>query len=269
MSPSLLNLIADRFGERRAVERVEPRWTFADVVLPASTRRGPSTGLGRGAKPAPDYSGAGAWGSGMPPASVWPSIRGTAGNGKDHLRRGHRPRAGHGAAGRRYAELESMWMGETPKNVAARFRMARRSNVPSVLSMRPTPLPPAAPPGSSIPHQREANTVVNVLLRELEAFNGVVIFATNLAANFDPAFERRIRTHVRFECPASRSGADLARPDPPDEDPAGTGRRFPTRWPGALSGQWRRHQECRDQGRGIGQHRVGERRIKDDPSAAL
>jgi SpoVK/Ycf46/Vps4 family AAA+-type ATPase len=40
-----------------------------------------------------------------------------------------------------------------------------------------------------------------VLLREVEAFNGVVIFATNLAANFDPAFERRIRTHVRFLMP--------------------------------------------------------------------
>jgi SpoVK/Ycf46/Vps4 family AAA+-type ATPase len=38
-------------------------------------------------------------------------------------------------------------------------------------------------------------------LRELEGFNGVVIFATNLAANFDPAFERRIRTHVLFEMP--------------------------------------------------------------------
>jgi SpoVK/Ycf46/Vps4 family AAA+-type ATPase len=48
---------------------------------------------------------------------------------------------------------------------------------------------------------RESNTIVNVLLRELEAFNGVVIFATNLAANFDPAFERRIRTHVLFEMP--------------------------------------------------------------------
>jgi ATP-dependent Zn protease len=52
-----------------------------------------------------------------------------------------------------------------------------------------------------MPHMREANITVNVLLRELEDFNGVVIFATNLAANFDPAFERRIRTHVRFEMP--------------------------------------------------------------------
>ena len=48
---------------------------------------------------------------------------------------------------------------------------------------------------------RETNTVINVLLQELERFNGVVIFATNLAANFDPAFERRIRTHVLFEMP--------------------------------------------------------------------
>jgi ATP-dependent Zn protease len=48
---------------------------------------------------------------------------------------------------------------------------------------------------------REANTVVNVMLQELESFNGVVILATNLAANFDPAFERRIRTHVLFEMP--------------------------------------------------------------------
>ena len=44
--------------------------------------------------------------------------------------------------------------------------------------------------------------MVNVLLQELESFRGVVIFATNLAANFDPAFERRIRTHVLFEMPA-------------------------------------------------------------------
>ena len=30
-----------------------------------------------------------------------------------------------------------------------------------------------------------------------------MIFATNLAANFDPAFERRIRSHVRFDMPGA------------------------------------------------------------------
>jgi hypothetical protein len=40
-----------------------------------------------------------------------------------------------------------------------------------------------------------------VLLHELETFPGVVIFATNLAANIDPAFERRSRTHILFDMP--------------------------------------------------------------------
>ncbi|MEP6508445.1 MAG: ATP-binding protein, partial [Gemmatimonadales bacterium] len=100
----------------------------------------------------------------------------------------------------RYAEMESMWAGETPKNVAAVFRLAAEQDAvlffdeaDSIASRRST--------GSTQGYQRESNTVVNVLLKELESFNGVVIFATNLAVNFDPAFERRIRTHVRFEMP--------------------------------------------------------------------
>ena len=63
--------------------------------------------------------------------------------------------------------------------------------------------------GAGLPHERESNLTVNVLLRELEAFNGIVIFATNLAANFDPAFERRIRAHVLFEIPGPKERARI------------------------------------------------------------
>ncbi|MCA1584905.1 MAG: ATP-binding protein, partial [Acidobacteria bacterium] len=100
----------------------------------------------------------------------------------------------------RYAEVESMWMGETPKNVMALFRLAREEGAvlffdeaDAIASRR------SISPDHGF--QREANTVITVLLHELEVFGGVVIFATNLAANFDPAFERRIRTHVLFEMP--------------------------------------------------------------------
>jgi SpoVK/Ycf46/Vps4 family AAA+-type ATPase len=100
----------------------------------------------------------------------------------------------------RYAELESPWMGETPKNLAAIFRAAREERAvlffdeaDAIASRRSTSV--------DLGFQRESNTVVSVLLQELEQYNGVVIFATNLAANFDPAFERRIRTHVLFEMP--------------------------------------------------------------------
>jgi len=100
----------------------------------------------------------------------------------------------------RYGELESMWMGETPKNIAAIFSKARDEQAvlffdeaDAIATRRSTSV------DSGI--QRESNTTVSVLLQELESYNGVVIFATNLAANFDPAFERRIRTHVLFEMP--------------------------------------------------------------------
>jgi len=100
----------------------------------------------------------------------------------------------------RYGELESMWMGETPKNIAAIFSKARDEQAvlffdeaDAIATRRSTSV------DSGI--QRESNTTVSVLLQGLESYNGVVIFATNLAANFDPAFERRIRTHVLFEMP--------------------------------------------------------------------
>src|SRR6202007_3085364 len=48
-------------------------------------------------------------------------------------------------------------------------------------------------------------------MQELEWFDGVVIFATNLAANFDPAFERRIRTHVLFEMPGEAERTQIWR----------------------------------------------------------
>jgi ATP-dependent 26S proteasome regulatory subunit len=109
-----------------------------------------------------------------------------------------------------YAEAESMWAGETPKNIAAVFRAASDEGAvlffdeaDAIAARRST--------GTNLPHEREMNITVNVLLRELEAFNGVAIFATNVAANFDPAFERRIRTHVLFEMPEEAQRAEIWR----------------------------------------------------------
>src|SRR5688572_27890375 len=101
-----------------------------------------------------------------------------------------------------------MWVGETPKNIAATFRAATEQNAvllfdeADAIAMRRSS-------GSALSYDREMNLTVNVLLRELEAFNGIVIFATNLAANFDPAFERRIRTHVLFEMPGVEERAQI------------------------------------------------------------
>src|SRR5256884_3347945 len=99
-----------------------------------------------------------------------------------------------------YAEAESMWFGQTPKNIVAIFRAAVEQNA-VLLFDEADAIATRRSTGAILPHDRESNLTINVLFRELEAFNGIVIFATNLATNFDPAFERRIRTHILFEMP--------------------------------------------------------------------
>ena len=187
-------------GTTRAVESIVPRRTFKDVILPPLTRRALDQALAQVTSHDLIFK---RWGLGdrhPTGLALAFSFAGPSGTGKTICAEAIAHTLGKRLLVVRYAELESMWMGETPKNVASVFRVARQENAvllfdeaDAVASRRST----------AVDHgfQRETNTVVNVLLQELESFNGVVIFATNLAANFDPAFERRIRTHVLFELP--------------------------------------------------------------------
>ncbi len=50
-------------------------------------------------------------------------------------------------------------------------------------------------------HDRYANIEVGFLLQRMESFDGVMILATNLRANLDPAFLRRIRFVIDFPMP--------------------------------------------------------------------
>ena len=182
------------------MESIVPRRTFQDVVLPASTRRALDQALAHVTSHDLIFN---RWGLGQrhpTGLALAFNFAGPSGTGKTICAEAIANTLGRRLLVVRYAELESMWMGETPKNVAAVFRIARQENAvlffdeaDAIATRRST----------SVDHgfQRETNTVVNVLLQELESFDGVVIFATNLAANFDPAFERRIRTHVLFEMP--------------------------------------------------------------------
>ena len=185
---------------RRTVESIIPRRTFADVVLPPATRRALDQALVQVTSFDLIYR---QWGLGeRHPGGMALAFNfaGPSGTGKTICAEAVAHALGRRLMIVRYAEVESMWMGETPKNVAAVFRLAREQD--AVLFFDEADAI-AARRSTSVDHsfQRESNTVVSVLLQELERFNGVVIFATNMAVNFDPAFERRIRTHVLFEMP--------------------------------------------------------------------
>jgi SpoVK/Ycf46/Vps4 family AAA+-type ATPase len=185
---------------RELVEAIEPRRSFDDVVLPETTLRALNHALALVRKHDLIFH---QWGlaerhsTGLGLAF---HFAGPPGTGKTICAEALAYALDKRLLVVRYAELESRWVGQTSKHVAAVFRSAARQDAvlffdeaDAIAGRRFTSMIAA--------YEREANAIVNVLLHELESFPGVVIFATNLAANIDPAFERRIRTHILFEMP--------------------------------------------------------------------
>jgi AAA+ superfamily predicted ATPase len=194
--------------KRELVEAISPRRSFDDVILPESTRTALHYALNQIRKRELIF---GRWGLGERHATglgLAFNFAGPPGTGKTICAEAIAFALGKKLLLVRYSEMESLWAGETGKNVAAVFHSAREQD--AVLFFDEAD----AIAGKRFAnvtqgYQREANTVVNVLLKELEEFDGVVIFATNLAANFDPAFERRVRTHILFEMPGPKERAAI------------------------------------------------------------
>lgn len=99
-----------------------------------------------------------------------------------------------------YAEIESKYVGETGKNIVAAFKAAKEQDAllffdeaDSILGQRMTSVTQAA--------DQAVNVARAVMLKQLDAFNGIVAFATNLARNFDGAFVRRIPVHIEIPLP--------------------------------------------------------------------
>ena len=197
-------------GTRALVDVVLPRRTFHDVILPPATRRAIDQAMAHVTRHDLIFN---QWGLGeRHPGGLALAFNfaGPSGTGKTICAEAIAHALGRRLLVVRYAEVESMWFGETPKNVSAVFRIAREQGAvlffdeaDAIASRRVSSADQA--------QQRESNLVVNVLLQELESYPGVVVFATNLAANFDPAFERRIRAHVLFEMPGVAERAAIWR----------------------------------------------------------
>ena len=200
-SPPVLTFFS-RFRARPAADSITPVRSFEDVILPPDTRRMLDSALAQVKNHALIFE---RWGLGERHTTglgLAFNFAGPPGTGKTICAEAIAGALGKKLLAVNYAEVESMWAGETPKNVAALFRKAADEDAVLFFDEADA-IAARRSVASGMAYARESNITVNVLLRELEGFNGVVIFATNLAANFDPAFERRIRTHVRFEMPGA------------------------------------------------------------------
>ena len=99
-----------------------------------------------------------------------------------------------------YADIESKYVGETPKNIRSVFEVAKKSGsilffdeADAILSRRVTNMSNAT--------DVSVNQTRSVMLMLMNEFQDFIIFATNFIENFDPAFMRRISMHVKFDLP--------------------------------------------------------------------
>ncbi|MBQ9486543.1 MAG: ATP-binding protein, partial [Selenomonadaceae bacterium] len=99
-----------------------------------------------------------------------------------------------------YADIESKFVGETPKNIRKAFEAAKATNsilffdeADAILSKRVTNMSSAT--------DVSVNQTRSVMLMLMNEYQDFIIFATNFISNFDPAFMRRISTHIEFKLP--------------------------------------------------------------------
>ena len=101
----------------------------------------------------------------------------------------------------------SKYIGETEKNLSRLFDKAEDKNwilffdEADALFGKRTDIRDA--------HDKYANQEVAYLLQRIEAFNGVVILATNQRGNIDDAFVRRFQSIIHFPMPGIAERADL------------------------------------------------------------
>lgn len=102
-----------------------------------------------------------------------------------------------------YAQIESKFVGDAPKNLNAAFKQANDDDAilffdeaDSFLGKRIA--------GISTGSEQAINSLRSQMLLAIDNFSGIVIFSSNFIENYDKAFETRIR-HVNFALPDKQS----------------------------------------------------------------
>jgi len=127
------------------------------------------------------------------------NLHGPPGTGKTMAAHGLAHALGRTIIATSYAQLESRYHGDGPRNVRGLFESARLNQAllfvdeaENVLSRR------FEQPGQG--SEQASNALRSEFLLQLEQFSGAVVFATNLVQSYDKALETRL-THLHFPLP--------------------------------------------------------------------
>lgn len=114
------------------------------------------------------------------------------------------------------SETKSMWFGEIQKLVKKIFtdyyNFKKTQKICPILLFNESDaiIGKRKSAGSSSVSDTE-NAIQNVLLEELENFDGILFATSNLVANLDSAFERRFLFKVKYENPSTENAAKIWR----------------------------------------------------------
>lgn len=118
---------------------------------------------------------------------------------------------------------KSMWVGESEKNIERIFadyreRLSQSELAPILLFNEADAIFSKRHVGVNSEVEQMANTMQNILLQNMENFEGILIATTNLADNFDPAFHRRFLYRIEFKSPSAEVRKQIWRSMLPDMD---------------------------------------------------
>ena len=142
------------------------------------------------------------------------------------------------------SKIVSKWIGETEKNLAALFDAAEAGHAILLFDEADALFGKRTDVKSS--NDRHANLETNFLLQRLESFTGICLLTSNHESSMDPASQRRLALHVRFDLPDEeermhlwRAMLPVAAPVAGDVDFQALGRRY------AMSGGYIRNAALR------------------------
>ena len=112
------------------------------------------------------------------------------------------------------AETKSMWFGESQKLVKKIFtdyyEFKKDEKIcPILLFNEADAIIGKRKNAGATPVADTENAIQNILLEELENFNGILFATSNLVNNFDPAFERRFLFKIKFDIPITENAAKI------------------------------------------------------------
>ncbi|WP_077195693.1 ATP-binding protein [Prevotella ihumii] len=112
------------------------------------------------------------------------------------------------------AEIKSMWVGESEKNIKGLFDLYRQKVkempiVPILLFNEADAIIGKRQEGAERAVDKMENSIQNIILQEMETQEGILIATTNLAQNMDKAFERRFLYKIRFTKPTLEARAAI------------------------------------------------------------